>query len=657
MGIRDRLFKARGQAPKGAADVNELVRTMTQMNGNLEERNRQLAQLPLDPQWGLAEFGPNFPIPSSPLDQPNEQGFVVPRINQYRVGTNLELQRNGHIPWETLKQAADQPLFRACIEIRKQRISTLDWCFRISPQYSARMAMQAGKTQYQIENELRKDFQDEIDRLTDRWTIPDRKNGIEFMDWMSEVQEEQLVWDALAVYPQKTYGGDLLNFTVIDGSTIKPLLDEQGGRPMPPLPAFQQLLYGFPRGDFTADTVDIQGELVVPGAFSSSQLIYRRRVVRTWTPYGYSPVEQALLDGALWDKRFRWMMAEYTEGAQAVQYLVNHGDTGWDARQLLQYEKYLNDRMSGKTGERYRNPLLPEGIEPVRTEHASERYGPEYDLFLIKLQAMHFGVTMPELGFSEAGGLGGGGYHEGQEDIQFRKDLTTVRWLNQFVSGLSRTHMGMPPALEFTFLGLDEEDEPGVEGVDDSRVRGARMTMNEARVKIGMPPVDIPEADMPMLMTERGVVFLQGASEAAPPGVLIEPAELNSSTGEADGTSTDPSGQPKQKVQGSPQPARPVKQSPSAADMAKAEDEVGSYFRWRAKPARFGGGNSPHPKVFQFHHLTKELAEDLAPDLLGNRNIEFAKAAAAAGGNPKASSSIPDGSRQTPSTLYSRPSS
>lgn len=633
MALKIPFRKARGQAPAGGQDVSELVSVMTRLNDNIKRRNTELAQLPLDPEWQQAVFGPGFPIQPDPLDQPDEQGFAAPRIYQYPVQWNIPGRHDRvHVPWETLKRASEQPLFRACIEIRKQRISTLDWCFRVKPSYAARMAQQAGKSNYEVEEDLRKEFQDEIDRLTSFWEIPDRRNGIEFPDWMGEVQDEQLTWDALAVYPQKTYGGSTLNFTVIDGSTIKPLLDEQGGRPMTPFPAYQQILYGFPRGDFTADTVDIDGKLVVPGAFSSSQLVYRRRVVRTRTPYGFGPVEQALLDGALWDKRFRWMMAEYTEGAQAVQYLINKGEVDWDARQLLEYEKYLNDRLAGKTGQRYRNPLLPAGIEPVRSEQSNERYKPEYDLFLIKLQAMHFGVTMPELGFSEPGGLGSSGYHEGQQDIQFRKDLTTVRWLNNFVTGLSRTHLGMPDALEFAFLGLDEEDEAASDQIDENRVHSGRMTLNESRVKIGQPPFDFPEADMPMLQTQRGVVFLQGAAEAAPPGVLIEPAELQSSGGD------DPA-QPKQKVQGSPAAPRPVKQSPSAAEAAK---ELAQFAKWLEK------GGLDGEKPFEFRYLNP-------PQL-----AELIKAANAAGGaGPKGSGSVSSlaGSTLTSSSPYMRPSS
>jgi hypothetical protein len=631
MALKVPFRKARGQAPSGAQDANDLVNQLARTGDAIRRRNELLANLPLDPQWQEAVFGPGFPITPDLLDVPGSQGYAVPRIWQYQPQWNIPGRHDSrHVPFETLKKAGEQPLFRACIEIRKNRLATLDWGFRVSPDYVSRIVRQSGRSQYEVENDLQSQYENEIDRLTSFWEVPDRRNGIEFADWLSQAREEQLVWDALAVYPQKTYGGDTLQLTVIDGSTIKPLLDEQGGRPMPPHPAFQQILYGFPRGDFTADTVDAGGQLVVPGAYSTSQLVYRRRVVRPWTPYGFSPVEQALLDGMLWDQRFRWIMQEYTEGAQPASWLINKGEVDWDARQLLAYEKFLNDRNAGKTGQRMRNQLLPAGIEPVRSEQNAERYKPDYDLFLIKLQAMHFGVTLPELGFTEPGGLGSQGYHEGEEDIQFRKDLSDIRWIERFITGISKAHLGMPGPVEFCFLGLDEEDEGDVETVDDSRVRGARMTLNEGRQKIGLPRLDFTEADMPMLMTQRGVVFLNGAASAAPPGVLIEPAELKTGGGD-DGGAT---GAPKAKVQGSPAPARPVKtDSPTAAQASAAAKELAQFAKRLEKDPDAAGS-------FEFRHLDPELV----------------KAAVAAGGAvPKGS--FPAGFTPISSSPYTRPSS
>jgi hypothetical protein len=40
---------------------------------------------------------------------------------------------------------------------------------------------------------------------------------------------------------------------VIDGSTITPLIDEDGRSPEPPDPAFQQVLHGVPATDFSPD--------------------------------------------------------------------------------------------------------------------------------------------------------------------------------------------------------------------------------------------------------------------------------------------------------------------------------------------------------------------------------------------------------------------
>jgi hypothetical protein len=191
----------------------------------------------------------------------------------------------------------------------------------------------------------------------------------------------------------------------------------------------------------------------------------------------------------------------------------------------------------------------------------------------------------------------------------------------------------MSAAIEFTFLGLDEEDEGVADAIDEGRLKNGRRTLNESRGRIGEPPYDFPEADMPMLMTERGVVFLSGAADAAPPGVLVEPAELNreySDPNQGTGQSGDQGSQPKAKVQGSNKPARPVKKSPSAAQMAK---ELEQFSKWLAK------GKAPGD--FQFEHLDGELL----------------KAATAAGdAGPKVQSSS-DGQKLTQSSLYSRPSS
>jgi hypothetical protein len=66
-------------------------------------------------------------------------------------------------------------------------------------------------------------------------------------DWLNIALEEILVLDAWAIWPQKTVGGELYGLQILDGSTIKPLIDDRGMRPMPPYSSYQQILFGFPR--------------------------------------------------------------------------------------------------------------------------------------------------------------------------------------------------------------------------------------------------------------------------------------------------------------------------------------------------------------------------------------------------------------------------
>jgi hypothetical protein len=627
------LSKAKGQPPSGGKDIAPLIAALTQAQQQLNSSNPKL--LPRPEEWYAALFGPGVPIPYGPLDAPRpDSDMPEPRQNEYPYYWNVPGTLDRAVEWQTLKRASETPLFRACIEIRKNEISCLDWTVGVSKSVIAQRSKDLQKPKQDIENDLRQQYKADIKKATDFMAVPDRRNGRDFPAWVALLLEEQLKWDAMVIYPRKTYGGELLDLMLVDGSTIKPLLDEQGGRPAPPSPAYQQILYGFPRSEFTADTARTKdGQEYVPGAFNATQLIYERRVQRLNTPYGYSPTEQALLDGLLWNKRFQWMLAEYTEGSQPVQWIINKGTTDWTAQQLLEYERFFNDRYSGKTASRYRNPFLPEGLEPVATTQIPDKYKPDYDLFILKLVASHFDVTMAELGFTEPGGLGSSGYHEGQADVQYRKaTLPTSRWISQMLTRILHQHLGIPEELEFSFLGLEDEDEAAADAVAGSRVQRGTMTINEDRQRIGLPPYPFEEADKPMLETARGVVFMEGASKLAPPGVLVEPQSIqvagNGSQDPAQGPATVQPGQ-----------AAGAKRSPQSsgglASKSAAVAEITTYRRWCSK-------HPENSRWFLFETVDAELAKELAPDLLDDSRALLKVANA----DPKAPG--PAGSRMSP---------
>src|SRR5580704_8628002 len=101
MPLRSPFVRKARQAPPGGQDISGLVEVMTSLNDNLKRQRAERSHLPLDPEWQLAEFGPGFPIDIEPLDEPDAQGFVAPRIHQYPVQWNIPGRHDRvHVPWE-----------------------------------------------------------------------------------------------------------------------------------------------------------------------------------------------------------------------------------------------------------------------------------------------------------------------------------------------------------------------------------------------------------------------------------------------------------------------------------------------------------------------------------------------------------------------------
>lgn len=535
----------------------------------------------LDPQ---VPFGPGMPLFPAPINPINPQsGRAEPRSWEYPVTWNLPGFGDRLIPWKVLRDAAEIPLIRRCIQIRKDEVATLEWDVTISAKAIERAQRQdPNAARSDIEKAMRERVEPHIGRLVDWWEEPDRINGLDFIAWACKVLEEYFVTDGIPIYPIYSRGGDLIAFDVIDSTSIKPLLDQYGRRPQPPQPAYQQIMIGFPRGEFVASTDD-----AVEGVYPSDRMVYKVHNVRTFTPYGLSAVEQALSDAELYIRRMAWLKSEYTDGVMPSGWLLaGEGQAEWSPQMLLEYQRFLNDMLSGNTIARQRVQILPWGMTPgAERSDLGEKYKPDYDLHLIKLVSGHLDTTIAELGFTETGGLGSTGWHEGQADVQDRKATQpTLRRLQALCTYLMRRFLGCPPELEFRILGLDSEDEDAADEVASRRLMDGRMTWNEARDMTGLPRYTFAEADMPALVTQRGIVFLADASKVAPPGTMVGPAKPL------------PEGSPDPNADPNAPPA-PAAKPAGKPDPKLVKAELDAYRRWLAK------GTASRP--FVFHTLTQ----------------------------------------------------
>lgn len=580
MGIFDRFAKAVAdqleKSPKLFAGANTMTEAQMRSAGGIAQTQYGYGTstpMPRNPILANVPFAPGLPLIPGALNPLNPNtGRPDPRRFEYLVAQNINVSENRLVPFKTLRAAADQiDILRRCIEVRKAKLTGLEWDIVLTDSASERISAESGGSHLRAMADARDKFAPEIARMRKFWETPDPANGLGFTDWLSMAIEEMDVLDALAIWPQATVGGDIRGFQILDGATIKPLIDDRGMRPDPSVgPAFQQILYGFPRSEFTA-TIDDEA---ADGEFSSDELAYLIRNRRANTVYGYSPTERALPMADIYLRRQQWLRAEFTDGVMPKTFLELPESANLTPEQIRAYENIFNDDLAGQTEQRNRMRFLLPGATLKFEEGYQEKFSDRLDDYLITSITGHFGVLPTEIGFSAKGGMGSSGHQAGEaEAAEQIGTIPTARWLSEQISNLSYRWLGMPRELEFRLAPSERSNTEEAAKRDDIRKRSAGMTVNEGRADLGLPLIDAPEADMPFLVAGQSVFLF------SPDGMI------------AAGTPTDENG-----VQ-TETPVAPVPtEEPKKAEVKK-------FIRWVRK------GNTS--KSFNFEHLESTYAEVL----------------------------------------------
>lgn len=504
MGLRDRIAKAllQGQVEKGPnLPAGAVTLTETQMRLNalnqLAQNYGNSTPLPRNPWLAGVPFGPGSPITPGAINPVREDGRPDPRRYEFQVAQNINITETRLVPFKTLRASADQiDILRRCIEVIKNKVTGLDWDITLGTDASEKIAATSGGDHVRAMAKAREKYTDEITRMRQFWENPDRSNGLTFSDWLMIALEEILVVDAWAIWPQRAVNGDLYGLQILDGTTIKPLLDDRGMRPMPPTAAFQQILYGFPRAEFTANDDDPKAD----GEFTSDDLQYLVRNRRTTSVYGFSPTERALPLADIYLRRQQWIRAEYTDGVLPELMFTTDENWGTNPDLLRAYENIFNDDLAGQTQQRKRLRLLPAGMTPVQFEAYGEKFKDTLDDYLITSICGHYGVQPAEIGFSPKGGLGGAGFEEGRaESAEAIGTQPLVNWISKMLTNISYTYLGMPRELEFKLMTSKRLDNEANARKSQIEVTSAGKTINERRSELGLPLLDTPQADMPIL--------------------------------------------------------------------------------------------------------------------------------------------------------------
>lgn len=480
---------------------------IARITGAIKVAFGQAAAIDNGSEW----FGPLNPtVPTVPEVQ---KPGVLGRQMDYATGYNIRQQpRSGEaVTFAQMRALADNcDVLRLVIETRKDQIAKFE--FAVKP----------------IDDKKKDDPR--CKEVMDFFRLPDGENN--WHDWLRQLMEEMLVTDAATVYPWLKQGGAPYRFELMDGSTVKRVIDVRGRTPAPPQPAYQQVLKGLPAVDYSAD-----------------ELVYAPRNKRVHKVYGYSPVEQIIMTVNIAMRRALHQLQYYTDGSTPD--LLFQVPADWTMGQIKEFNDWWQDSLSGNTAARRKAQFVPNGVTPLNTKEAILK--DPYDEWLARIICYAFSVSaqpfVKENNRSTA---------ETAHVMALEEGLFPILlWIKGLVDKLIWKYFGYTD-LEFTWgdekaLSRKEQSE-----IDDRNLKNGTANINEVRARRGDTSIG-PEGDKFMVLTATGYV----------PVFTEPPAEPAATAPAIPGSTQDAPLDPSKPEGDSVQPGAPA----DAADGKKKEGE------------------------------------------------------------------------------------
>lgn len=507
--------------------------------------------LPRPPEtFTQGAFGPFSPILPVPVDTPTESGRAEPRREQYEVGWDLPVGEPGTegiklATFPTLRTLADlYSVARACIQTRKSEVRGLEW--DIMPTADAAKANKGNEKWF-------RDFGQRRAQAMKFFRRPDP----DYFSWNTFIDaflEEIFVFDALSLYlrPKRgkgmrkgLLGSDLDSLELLSGPTIRPLYGIHGEFPRPPAPAYQQYLYGVPRSDFMrmvtqADIEDAGLAGSAWGQFRGDQLLYLPMNPRRWTPYGFPPIERALIPVMSGLQKQGYALDFFREGTVPAVY-VSPGDQSMTPNQIRELQDALN-AFAGDPAFHHKIIVLPAGSKTMPQRDA--QLADQFDEVVMNQVCMAFDVMPMELGISPkvSTTMSPGASNQMAKMTASTAERKSTKPLLAYICDIMNQilqNVAGQDDMEFVFEGLEEEeDQEQLTQLLTQQITNGIRSIDEARDELNLQPWGLPETSGPVYLSPTGPipfgsVPLTQAPAPGEPGSPGNPAPAAPKPGEA----------------------------------------------------------------------------------------------------------------------------
>lgn len=398
-------------------------------------------------------FGPQEPL--KPIAQEAEG-----RQYDYPFAVNLTNQAKkteGGVNFNDLRLLADNcDILRIVIETRKDQMSRL-------------------KFKFQLKDATKEKHTDErCEELEKFFESPDKRNNWD--DWIRALLEDLFVIDAPCVYPVLTYSNRPYAFELMDGSTIKRVLDYQGRTPNDGVSvAYQQELKGLPAVNYTCN-----------------ELIYRPRNIRTNKIYGFSPVEQIVNTINVQLRKMTTQMTYYSEGNMPNILVGMPKD--WSTDQIVKFQNFWNSVNTGTNKNTAK--FVPDGLTLHNLKPMDEKN--EFDEWLARVICFCFSISpqalSPQMNRATAQTAKQSSDEEGLYPV--------MEWLRNFINDIIFKYFGYDD-IEFVW-DIEEDLDPTIQAdIHTKYLSAGVLKINEVRKSLGLEPLPDEELNPPQPVIEQ----------------------------------------------------------------------------------------------------------------------------------------------------------
>ncbi len=405
-------------------------------------------------------FGPLQPM--NPVAPPDTR----PRRFDYPSGVNLVTQPRNFEPvtFQQMRALADSlDLVRVAIETRKDQVSKMPWSFR------AKMPLQTSAARAAQSTASTTSTSSRIDELTDFFQSPDREH--DFNEWLRMILEDLLVIDAVTLSPTIddhgavwSPGKQVRRFEVIDGATIKRVIDDMGRTPPPPEVAYQQVLKGVPAIDFTSD-----------------ELVYRPRNLRAHKFYGYSPVEQIIITINIALRRQMYTLAYFTDGN--VPEAICQTPEQWNTDSVREFQNWFDSTLAGNLEQRRRIIFIPNAGGQGAVQFTKEPpLTNDLDEWLARIVCWAFSLS-PQALIRQ---MNRATAETAKEQADEEGIAPLLNWIASLINSLVRKFFGYDD-VEFAWGERKDENKLEQAQINQIYVQSGILTIDEVRESLGKP--------------------------------------------------------------------------------------------------------------------------------------------------------------------------